>query len=85
MPGRNAYFKAMPQKPLDVPGPVAKAFLADLRAFHAESNAIKRDEIAARQAWILNQHLNKDLRTNDGKRQAEAVQAWKCQGMSASI
>jgi hypothetical protein len=64
----------MSRKPLDVPGHIAKAFLADLRAFHAEPDAIKRDEIAARQAWILNQHLNKDLRTNDVKDMFERMQ-----------
>jgi hypothetical protein len=60
----------MARKSLELPPKVAKAFLADLRAFHAEPNAIKRDEIAARQAWLLNQHLkpsNKELQTNDVK------------------
>jgi hypothetical protein len=65
------------RKPLDVPGHVAKAFLADLRAFHAEPNAIKRDEIAARQARLLNQHLKpskKELRTHDVKDMFERMQ-----------
>src|ERR1700752_2018845 len=67
----------MSNKPLDVPGHVAKAFLADLRAFHAEPNAIKRDEIAARQARLLNQHLKpskKELRTHDLKDMFERMQ-----------
>jgi hypothetical protein len=67
----------MSRKPLDVPGHVAKAFLADLRAFHDEPNPIKRDEIAARQAWLLNQHLKpnkKELRTNDVKDMFERMQ-----------
>ena len=46
-------FWRMPSKPLDLPIEVAKAFVADMRAFHAEENAIKRDEIAAREAHIL--------------------------------
>jgi hypothetical protein len=33
---RNAYFEAMPSKPIELPPKVAKAFLADLRAFHSE-------------------------------------------------
>jgi hypothetical protein len=32
---------------------VAKAFVKDMRAYHAEPNAIKRDEIAARQLHAL--------------------------------
>jgi len=28
-----------------------------MRAFYAAKNSIKKDEIAARQAWLLNQHL----------------------------
>ena len=58
----------MPRKRLEVPPDVAKAFLTDMRAYHAEPNAIKRDEIAARQAWLINQYLrpnDKDLQTND--------------------
>jgi hypothetical protein len=51
----NAYFEAVLRKPLDLPMKVARAFLADLRAYHAEPNAIKRDEIAARRAWLINQ------------------------------
>jgi hypothetical protein len=51
--------------------------LADVRAYHAEPNAIKRDEIAARQAWLLNQHLkpkNKELQTNDVRDMFERMQ-----------
>ena len=67
----------MPSKPIELPPKVAKAFLADLRAFHSEPDATKRDEIAARQAWLLNQHLkpsNKELRTNDVKDMFERMQ-----------
>ena len=31
----------------------ARAFVADMRAFHAEPNTIRRDEIAARQLHAL--------------------------------
>jgi hypothetical protein len=40
-------------KPLDVPMEVAKAFVKDMRAYFAEPNAIKRDEIASRQMFVL--------------------------------
>jgi hypothetical protein len=41
------------RKPLDLPMQVAKQFVKDMRAFHAEANAIKRDEIVARQLHAL--------------------------------
>jgi hypothetical protein len=42
--------------PLELPLAVARSFMKDLRAFHAEPNAIKRDEIAARQLYALREH-----------------------------
>jgi hypothetical protein len=36
------------RKPLDLPPDVARAFVPDMRAFFAEKNPIKRDEVAAR-------------------------------------
>jgi hypothetical protein len=33
--------------PLELPPAVARSFMADLKAYYAEANAIKRDEIAA--------------------------------------
>jgi hypothetical protein len=42
--------------PLDLPPKVARQFVEDMRAFYRESNAIKRDEIAARQLHALNEH-----------------------------
>jgi len=38
-----------------------------MRAFHAEPNAIKRDEIAARQLHALKQHHRGKLRLHDVK------------------
>jgi hypothetical protein len=35
----------MPRKQLEVPPAVARAFVKDMKAFFAEKNAIKRDEI----------------------------------------
>jgi hypothetical protein len=37
------------RKPLDVPPAVARAFVEDMRAFFAEKNRYKQDEIALRQ------------------------------------
>jgi hypothetical protein len=39
----------MPSKPIELPPEVARAFVRDMRAFHAEKSPIKRDEIASRQ------------------------------------
>jgi hypothetical protein len=39
----------MARKPLELPPEVGRSFMADLKAFYAEDNPIKRDEIAARQ------------------------------------
>jgi hypothetical protein len=36
-----------------LPTAVARRFVKDMYAFHAEENAIKRDEIAARQLHAL--------------------------------
>ena len=52
----------MTTKPLDLPLKVAKAFIKDMNAYFAEENAIKRDEIAARQLHALRQHYSGKLR-----------------------
>jgi hypothetical protein len=64
----GGYLPAMPSKPLDLPMNVAKNFVRDMRAFHAEKNSIKRDEIAARQLHALRQcqgPREKPLRLSD--------------------
>lgn len=38
----------MPSKPVELPPKVAKAFVRDMRAFHAEKSPIKCDEIKVR-------------------------------------
>ena len=61
----------MTTKPLDLPLKVAKAFIKDMNAYFAEENAIKRDEIAARQLHALAQFQGpqeKKLRISDIKR-----------------
>jgi hypothetical protein len=38
---------------IDLPPEVGRRFVEDMRAHFAEPNAINRDEIAARQAWLV--------------------------------
>jgi len=62
--------KYLSRKPLDLPPEVARRFMEDLRAFFAEKNTVKRDEIAIRQLVALNEHLGrrqKPLRVSDVK------------------
>jgi hypothetical protein len=66
----------MARLPLDLPLNVAMAFVKDMRAFHAEPNAIKRDEIAARQLHALRgfrRPRDKKLRVHDVKEMFEAM------------
>ena len=57
----------MPRKPMELPPGLARAFVKDMRAFLAEKNAIKRDEIASRQLHALKQHYTGKLRLFDVK------------------
>ena len=41
----------------DIPPDAAHDFVADMRAYHAETGGHQRDQIAARQARRLNDHL----------------------------
>jgi hypothetical protein len=41
----------------DIPPDAAHDFVADMRAYHAETDGHQRDQIAARQARLLNNHL----------------------------
>jgi hypothetical protein len=43
----------MARKPLDIPTAASKAFIKDLRAYHAERNAARRAEIVQRQLDAL--------------------------------
>jgi hypothetical protein len=43
---------------LELPPEVARCFVEDMDAFFAEPEAIKRDEIAARQLHALREHRN---------------------------
>jgi hypothetical protein len=58
----------MPSKPLDLAMEAAKAFIKDMRAFHAETSQTKAHEIAARQMAALQQYRGareKPLRVTD--------------------
>jgi hypothetical protein len=63
---------------IELPPAVARRFVEDMRAFHAEPNAIKRDEIAARQLHGLKQHYSGKLRLTDVKETFEQMRdhAW---------
>ena len=51
------------KKPLELPPDVAKAFLADMRAFFAAGGTgIKADEIASRQIHVLRQYQGRHQR-----------------------
>jgi hypothetical protein len=63
--GLAAYISRMPRKQLEVPPAVARSFARDMRAFFAEKNSIKKDEIAARQLHALRQHHASKLRLID--------------------
>ncbi len=58
----------MPRKPIEIPPAAARSFANDMRAYHATNDSTKKDEIAARQAWLLSEHLGpheKKLRVID--------------------
>ncbi len=55
----------MPRKPIELPPAVARRFVEDMRAFFAEKNSVKRDEIAARQLHALRQHYAGKLKLID--------------------
>ena len=60
------YISAMP-KPIELPPAVARRFVEDMRAFHAEQDGHKADEIAARQLHALRQRYAGKLRLSDVK------------------
>jgi hypothetical protein len=60
----------MIRKPLDLPPKVARAFVDDMRAYFADENRYKQDEIALRQLHALKEHQGpreKPLRLSDVK------------------
>jgi len=61
----NPYIRSMLRKPVELPPGNARRFVEDMRAYFAETNLIKRDEIAARQLHALRQHYAGKLRLTD--------------------
>jgi hypothetical protein len=53
----------MPRKPIELPRGFARRFVDDMLAYFAEDNAIKRDEIAARQLHALRQYQGPETRS----------------------
>jgi hypothetical protein len=52
----------MPRKQLEVPPAAARAFVKDMRAFHAAKTGFEKDEIAAAQLHALREHLPRGTR-----------------------
>jgi hypothetical protein len=52
----------MPRKQLEVPPAAARAFVKDMRAFHAAKTGFEKDAIAARQLHALREHLPRGAR-----------------------
>ena len=63
----DPYIHPIPRKPIELPPAVARRFVEDMRAFHAETKLIKRDEIAARQLHALRHYYVGKLRLTDIK------------------
>ena len=63
----------MLHKPIDLPPAVARRFADDMRAFHAEQDGHKADEIAARQLHALKHHYTGKLRLSDVKEMFEQM------------
>jgi hypothetical protein len=63
----------MPRKPVELPVAVARRFVADMSAFHAEPDGYKRDEIAARQLHALRQYYAGKMRLSDAKEMFEQM------------
>jgi hypothetical protein len=61
----------MLRKQLEIPPEAAKAFVRDMKAFFKASGQLMQDEIAAKQVWLLKQHLPRgtQLRISDVKEQ----------------
>jgi hypothetical protein len=59
----------MLRKQLEIPPEEAQAFVRDMKAFFRTNDLLKRDEIAAKQSWLLQQHLPRGtkLRISDVK------------------
>jgi len=59
----------MLRKQLEIPPEAAKAFVHDMEAFFKAKGQLMQDEIAAKQLWLLKEHLPRGtkLLTSDVK------------------
>jgi hypothetical protein len=55
--GRESSLLRMVRWNFDIPPDAVYEFVADMRSYHAEKDGHRRDQIAARQARLLNNHL----------------------------
>jgi hypothetical protein len=60
----------MLRKQLELPPEVASAVVRDMKAFFKAKGQLKQDEVAAKQAWLLKEHLPRGtkLRITDVKK-----------------
>jgi len=67
--GSAEYLSAMLRKEIVIPPAAAKAFIRDMKAFFKAKGQLEHDEIAAKQLWLLKEHLPRGtkLRTSDVK------------------
>ena len=68
-PAGTAIFPSMLRKQIEIPPDAAVAFVRDMKAFFKASGQLMQDEIAAKQVWLLKQHLPRGtkLRMTDVK------------------
>jgi hypothetical protein len=64
----RAYPSSMPNRPIELPPEVAKAFIRDMQAFLAAGGTgVKADGIAARRLHALKQHYSGKLKLHEVK------------------
>jgi hypothetical protein len=63
--GHGPYIRAIARKPIELPPEVARAFVRDMLAYFAATDTLKKDEIAAKQLWLLKQHWTGKLKITD--------------------
>jgi hypothetical protein len=57
----------MMRKPLEIPPDAARAFVRDMKAYFRTKDLYKRTEIAAKQSWLLQQHMPHGTRVRIGE------------------
>jgi hypothetical protein len=57
----------MPRKAFELPPAGARNFVRDMKAYFAAGHSPKADAIAAQQAWLLSQHVNKTVKVHEVK------------------